>query len=85
MFTQLVLLSTLLLPQDSELAALQSQVRQRESEAAVLGQQLQRQTAELEEVLQGAGSRDETQRLLQQANADVVRSLKAKQLFEASL
>ena len=59
-------------------------MRQRESEAAVLGQQLQRQTAELEEVLQGAGSQDETQRLLQQANANAVRKLQAKH-FEACL
>ena len=51
----------------------------------MLGQQLQRQTAELEEVLQGAGSRDETQRLLQQANADAVRKLQAKHLFGVEL
>ena len=59
--------------QESELVSLQLKIKQRESEAAVLGQQLQTQTAELDELKQSSTVRDEAQVLLEQATADIVR------------
>ncbi len=59
--------------QESELVGLQSQLSQREAEAAVLGGQLQVQTAELDGLTQDNTANGETRRLLQQATIDIVR------------
>ncbi len=62
-----------MLLQESELVGLQSQLRQREAEAAVLGGQLQVQTAELDGLRHDNTANRETRRLLQQATIDIVR------------
>lgn len=58
--------------QDSELANLKLTLEQCESEAAVLGRQLQLQTEELEQVKQGRHAQEEAQKLLEKANRDIV-------------
>ena len=48
-------------------------MKQRESEAAVLGRQLQLQTVELEDARKNCKTSEEVQQLLEQANMDIVR------------
>ena len=51
----------------------QEAVKQRESEVAVLGRQLQLQTVELEDARKNCKTSEEVQQLLEQANMDIVR------------
>jgi len=48
-------------------------LKQRESEAEVLGRKLQLQTTELEEARKNCTIKEEVQQLLEQANMDIVR------------
>ena len=48
-------------------------MKQRESEAEVLGRKLQLQTTELEEARKNCTIKEEVQQLLEQANMDIVR------------
>lgn len=48
-------------------------MKQRESEAEVLGRKLQLQTNELEEARKNCTIKEEVQQLLEQANMDIVR------------
>ncbi len=65
-------LCVLVFLQESDLVRLRQLLKQRESEAAVLGRQLQGQTDELDDLRQNSTAGRENQRLLKQAAVDIV-------------
>ncbi len=65
-------LCVLVFLQESDLVRLRQLLKQRESEAAVLGRQLQGQTDELDDLRQNSTAGRENQRLLKQAAIDIV-------------